>query len=643
MKKLLLLIAAFLCSLNCFADEVVTNFASTNTNYAYVDLPVMKAKGRLYQVKLGDHFTHVTIELTATKNAERLNYWTSKQTYVESGNAKLPIFGTMVNNQIRSCTYEDGWGWNNVRAGEKYYYTLVFSGRIPEGQTNFLLKDYATSGRGFDFAAIINNPKRYDIRDEAYCRENAMENNDGICGIYEEIGGTNSRVACIKENGEYFLIYIGSSSNITWWFTGDLKAYLEKSATPGVFKAEWFELNKVTNDNAYVAFDGTAMKVVLPDNSQPESLYMKMYPAASSDRGSRSGREYGDEQPEWSGTGFALKNNYIVTNYHVIEGARTINIQGVNGDFNKKYRASVVATDKYNDLAILKVEGVNIASASIPYSVKTMTSEVGEDVFVLGYPLTSTMGEEIKLTTGIVSSKTGFQGDVSLYQISAPIQPGNSGGPLFDSNGNVIGIVSAKHMDAENVGYAIKASYLKNLMESALPENVLPQTNKISNYKLSDKVKSVKNYVYYITCSSKESTTYSYDSNYNSKDSSPATKTCYNPQIKRSLAGNLKVLHVALYDNKTVITFSYNNRIDADSYYQGFTLDRNAYIVANGKRYKLSRAEGIAISPEKTYFSYAGETKTFTLYFPAIPKNTTSIDFIESDSSEWQIYGIQLR
>lgn len=523
MKKILLFIAALLCSLHCFADEVVTNFASTNSSYVEVDLPVMKAKGRLYEVKLTDHFTHVTIELTATKSAERLNYWTSKQTFVESGDAKLPLFGTMVNNKIHSCTYEDSWGWNNVRAGEKYYYTLIFSGRIPEGQTSFLLKDYATSGRGFTFSAVINNPLRYDIRDEAYCRENARDNNDGICGIYEEIGGTKCRLACVKEYGEYFLIYLGSSSNITWWFEGDLKAYLEKSATPGVFKAEWFELNKVTNDNAYVAFDGTAMKVVLPDSSPSEIMYMKMYPTtSSSERNSRSGYDYAEEQPEWSGTGFALRNNYIVTNYHVIEGARTINVQGINGDFNKKYRASVVATDKFNDLAILKVEGVNISS--IPYSVKTATSEVGEDIFVLGYPLTSTMGEEIKLTTGIVSSKTGFQGDVSLYQISAPIQPGNSGGPLFDGDGNVIGIVSAKHMDAENVGYAIKTSYLKNLMESAMSENVFPQTNSVSNYKLSEQVKSLKNYVYYITCSSKENRATTYGSSKNSKGSSSLNK-----------------------------------------------------------------------------------------------------------------------
>lgn len=113
------------------------------------------------------------------------------------------------------------------------------------------------------------------------------------------------------------------------------------------------------------------------------------------------------------------------------------------------------------------------------------------------------MGDEIKLTTGIISSKTGFQGDVSLYQISAPIQPGNSGGPLFDKNGNLIGIVNAKHEGAENVGYAIKTSYLKNLIESSISTSILPNNNRISRLPLTEKVKSLKNFVYFIKCSSR--------------------------------------------------------------------------------------------------------------------------------------------
>lgn len=112
------------------------------------------------------------------------------------------------------------------------------------------------------------------------------------------------------------------------------------------------------------------------------------------------------------------------------------------------------------------------------------------------------MGDEIKLTTGVISSKTGFQGDVTLYQISAPIQPGNSGGPLFDKKGNVIGIVSAKHTGAENVGYAIKTLYLRNLVESCVNASIIPTANTVSTLPLTGKVKSEKNFVFLIRCSS---------------------------------------------------------------------------------------------------------------------------------------------
>ena len=112
------------------------------------------------------------------------------------------------------------------------------------------------------------------------------------------------------------------------------------------------------------------------------------------------------------------------------------------------------------------------------------------------------MGDEIKLTTGIISSKTGYQGDVALYQISAPIQPGNSGGPLFDKKGNIIGVVSAKHAGAENVGYAIKSSYLRTLIESCVSASIIPTNNTVSTLLLTGKVKVEKNFVFYIQCSS---------------------------------------------------------------------------------------------------------------------------------------------
>ena len=111
------------------------------------------------------------------------------------------------------------------------------------------------------------------------------------------------------------------------------------------------------------------------------------------------------------------------------------------------------------------------------------------------------MGNEIKLTNGIISSTSGFQGDVSMYQISVPLQPGNSGGPLFDDDGNVIGIVTAKHADAENANYAVKVNYLASLISNKNLDIKLADNNKIKNKSLKKKVKAVKNFVYLIECS----------------------------------------------------------------------------------------------------------------------------------------------
>jgi len=620
-------------------QDVVTTFY----NPTWVENSQFNEKAALHEVKISGGYTFITIKIVPTKNKKRQNYWTSKQTYVVAGKAKLPLLGAVGENYtFHDCTYTDNWGWDNVVKGQTLYYTLMFSGQLPEGITNISLIDEAPRGRGYSFRNItINNPKTNIVMDEGYCRELIGQSSDGICGIYEEIGGNNYRLACIKEGGYYCLIYLSCKENLTWWFEGNYKAILEESATTGAYKVRWVKKNKTLDIDAYATFERNEITVYLPNSTQKECRFMKMYPKTIS--GKRTGGEVVLENSVWTGTGFSLTNNYIATNYHVIEDARSIQILGINGNFKNTYNASVVATDKYNDLAILKVSGCTISSSGIPYSVKTTTSEVGEEIFVLGYPLTSTMGDEIKLTTGVISSKTGFQNDVSQYQISAPIQPGNSGGPLFDSRGNIIGVVSAKHKGAENVGYVIKASYLKNLVESTMPINVLPQNNKILTLSLTNKVKSVKNYIYCVQCSSSTNWSSNNNSSYSKRTTSTSGKIYNNPIVNRKTDNRLKVVSVSVQDTQTVLTIACDNRSSDGDYYSWLTMNRNAYIVANGQKYTLRKTDGIAISPQKTYYSYNGETKTFSLYFPAIPKNTTSIDFVESQESNWKLYGIQLR
>ena len=221
--------------------------------------------------------------------------------------------------------------------------------------------------------------------------------------------------------------------------------------------------------------------------------FVKEYPTAS---------EYEQAtQPEWSGSGFAIADGIIATNYHVINGAKRITIKGVDGEIETAYNGYVLASDKEHDIAIIKIVDKNFKGfGKIPYCVGKSIADVGEDVFALGYPLTTTMGNEIKLTNGIISSTSGFQGDASMYQISVPIQPGNSGGPLFDDDGIVVGIVTAKHAEAENANYAVKINYLASLIANNHLDIKLADSNKTKGKSLKKQVKMVKNFVYLIEC-----------------------------------------------------------------------------------------------------------------------------------------------
>lgn len=344
----------------------------------------------------------------------------------------------------------------------------------------------------------------------------------------------------------------------------------------------------------------------------------------------RIAKEEAERNANWSGTGFALRNKYIVTNYHVIEEARTIKILGINSDFHKEYSAKVCVTDRSNDLALLEIVDDSFAGFGVvPYYTKTQMAEVGESVFVLGYPLTSTMGEEIKLTTGVISSRTGFQGDVSSYQFSAPIQPGNSGAPLFDNKGNLIGIVSAKHTGAENAGYAIKTSYLKQLTDCVATSGILPYNSHTANVPLTDKVKKIKNFVFIIKCSKRSEDEY-------------LGAQITTPYVERKEDDMATINKVIITPTSTDIEIKWNNKTPNGGY-KYCSIKKDTYILANGVKYFLTSASNIKIKPEQTEMDFAGQFLFFTLHFPPIPSDTATIDLIEPEESNWKFYGIKLK
>lgn len=199
------------------------------------------------------------------------------------------------------------------------------------------------------------------------------------------------------------------------------------------------------------------------------------------------------------GSGFLISSDgFIVTNYHVIEGYKKFTIKGIDGDYSTEYSADVITKDVSNDLAILQLKNKNVKFTEPPYSIRQQGASTGEDIFVLGYPLGPALGDEIKLTTGVISAKSGIDGNISSYQVSAAVQPGNSGGPLFDNQGNIIGVVNAKIMRAENITYAIKSVYLQALLGMLPTEPHLPAATTIKDKTLAEKVAAVSKYIYII-------------------------------------------------------------------------------------------------------------------------------------------------
>lgn len=161
-----------------------------------------------------------------------------------------------------------------------------------------------------------------------------------------------------------------------------------------------------------------------------------------------------------SGSGFFINTNgTIATNYHVIEGAAYLLIKPSGKE--DYYTASVLSTDEANDLALLQIDATYTITDYLTFSDKKVN--VGDSVYVSGYP----RGIDLTISNGIVSNNEHYATDeaAEYYMITAAVSPGNSGGPVVNESGKVIGIATAKYEDAENVNLARPISYLKALLK----------------------------------------------------------------------------------------------------------------------------------------------------------------------------------
>lgn len=424
----------------------------------------------------------------------------SPETYIqyedpETGNLvreKLIAIERLINNQNKFIKSETGKKYDFFTDFGNYSVYVAFRLFFPpikEGVTYFSI-DENNGKRGLYWNNIHIKPVEHERRFEEVKKsieQHIAKTKSIYAGEYEGVEAA-WKLAFLQEDNNFVLV--NTDATQPGWNIGDIWADLKATAYPNVFLGTRF-ISESTEHKITVTFENGIMTIKDGDDVQQ---YIKM-------KGNGTESDEPSLSSKWSGTGFALKNGYVVTNYHVAGDAKSIEIYGVNGNFEKSYKADIVGVDKVSDLALLKISDKNIAKTiNPPYSFYPSMVEVGENIYVLGYPLTQSMGDEIKLTNGIVSSRSGYEGDVTLYQISAPIQPGNSGGPMFDMKGRLVGIVCAKHTGAENASYAIKTSYLKNLIESVSSAAILPTSTVPMSKELKDQVKKVKDFVYMIKC-----------------------------------------------------------------------------------------------------------------------------------------------
>ena len=337
----------------------------------------------------------------------------------------------------------------------------------------------------------------YTTQQTAYNESNFKEYLDANTpfpyeGIYAQvIGDYNYRLAVKKDatTGKYFFICLGSDASN--WRIGEVKAYFEPTVDPKAFVGKWYMANKSVSKATAIFTDNSTITIYIDSAIfAPDMLYIKVYPLTQNDAYA--------SQTVRSGTGFMISSKgFVVTNYHIIDGASKIKIRGGYLGMSE-LNATVAIADHNNDLCVLKVDmPTDYPPPPIAYGFDDSLIKAGESVFCMGYPLTPLMGSEIKTTNGIISSTTGFQGDVSTYQVSTPVQPGNSGGPLFNESGNVIGIINAKIPGAENVSYAIKISYLKNLTSLLEPSIQFTKKN-LKTIPLADKIELFKKTIFIV-------------------------------------------------------------------------------------------------------------------------------------------------
>ena len=264
----------------------------------------------------------------------------------------------------------------------------------------------------------------------------------------------------------------------------DVKSLNDPYAQTKVFKLKHNGLTRILNTgdriqvmaksvgtHTYLTKGGEALTVPVYDPGMPVGpLREKVVTMAGRPATVFEGAPSSDE-PYGSGSGFFIsEDGLFISNAHVVADSTKIEVRTAAG----KQRATVLQVDKDKDLALLRV---SIAKGSVPaLAISTNIATLGAQVFTIGYPMVELQGSRPKFTDGRISSLAGIRDDPDQMQISVPVQPGNSGGPLADVNGDIVGVVVGRMNDLkvikiagsvpQNVNYAVKGATLLQFLKA---------------------------------------------------------------------------------------------------------------------------------------------------------------------------------
>ena len=274
------------------------------------------------------------------------------------------------------------------------------------------------------------------------------------------------QIAIIKNNTgfehEYDYAGIVIRSDTGRWKPGQIKLFLNSTASDTIFTGVYFAGDQSRTNLSYILENPNLIKVNYTfSNGSP--LLIRDYPVGRSSGIASSGGA------ESHGTCFiAGPNGTAITSHHVVEGTDKIMVTLSDG---RQVPAVVEKSSAANDLAVLR-----IAASTPDYLSFTSTRSVqlGDQVFTVGFPTKSILGSEAKFTEGSISSLSGIQDEASYMQVSVPIQPGNSGGPVVNYRGNVVGVIAATAAIEtfyratgslpQNINWAVKSDYAQLLI-----------------------------------------------------------------------------------------------------------------------------------------------------------------------------------